>query len=204
MLVLGAALVADSACTATYTAPDGSPKLADLQIYYRFGISTTDVGGDVSLQALSIDSDGVYRDVSRQAVWTSLSPTIARSNGDGSFSAVGSGVATLAAAFGGLSATTTVPLRNFFSTTLPYMSVNVSILIQTIGDTGEANAILRLLAGTSTVVTSRAAWRSSEERVATVAAGGRVTAVGTGTVDISATADGLTGTYRFSIFPRTR
>jgi uncharacterized protein YjdB len=50
-------------------------------------------------------------------------------------------------------------------------------------------------------VTAAATWHSSDPRIATVSPGGEVTAVRVGTVEITGTYNGLSGSFRFSVQP---
>ena len=81
-------------------------------------------------------------------------------------------------------------------------SVPVSL---NIAGTSVSNITLQLTAtasfsnGTSRVVTTEAAWRTSNGAVASVSATGLVTAVGNGQAEISATFEGVTGTFPVAV-----
>lgn len=60
-------------------------------------------------------------------------------------------------------------------------------------------ATATLTNGASRTVTTQATWASSSQNIATVTASGMVTAVATGTADITATYQGVTGSLRVTI-----
>jgi hypothetical protein len=70
-----------------------------------------------------------------------------------------------------------------------------------VGQTSQLTATVMLSDGTSENVTALAAWRSSNESVATVGGGGLVSARANGTAVISAQHEGVTGTLNLDVGP---
>lgn len=159
------------------------------------------------MTALAADADGAYRDVTNAATWSSSNLTVARVSSGGLVTTVGNGIVEIFASYSGTVASTRVTVAPFPAA--PYLSVSVFPLVNTSlgpvpGDSDTATARITQLSGFSRNANGPIAWRSSDERVVTVTSSGLVSAIGVGTADIVATAEGQTGAVRVSILPRSR
>lgn len=132
--------------------------------------------------------------------WTSLDPSVVevRDGPDGRYFAIAraDGLAQLRASFDGVQEVVEARVEARVT------SVEISPPSATLstGETLSFSAILRDAGGS--VITSRAPiWASSNESVATVAADGTVTAIGTGSTDISASRDGASAISALTVRP---
>src|SRR5262249_1694942 len=158
------------------------------------------VGRVQSLNALTVDTDGGYQDVTNQATWSSSNLTVARVAPGGLVTFVGAGTVDIRAAFGAFVGTTTINVLTAAS--LPFIRLQrPSDIPFRVGNTGRGSAAL-FTSSQSRTITTTGRWRSSDESVATVDASGIITAVGAGTIDVTATSDGVTGAIRLSVYPR--
>jgi hypothetical protein len=80
------------------------------------------------------------------------------------------------------------------------VTISITITGQSVNNlTLQLTAVANLSNGTSRNVTTEAAWRSSNTAVAAVTETGVVTAVGTGQAQITATYDGVTGSFGVNV-----
>jgi len=131
----------------------------------------------------------------RTIAWTSSNPLVATVSAAGVVTGVLPGSVTITATSGGQSGTSAVTV-----TLLPVATVTVSPSSATvlIGATTQLTATTKDLLGT--VLTGRdIAWTSSNSAVATVSSTGLVTGVATGSVTITATSEGKTGTSAITV-----
>ena len=70
-----------------------------------------------------------------------------------------------------------------------------------VGPSSQYAAVANMSNGTTENVTTTATWTSSNQDIATVSAGGLVTATAEGTVSISATFDNVTGAAQAAVLP---
>ena len=87
--------------------------------------------------------------------------------------------------------------------TLSVSTVTVSGAAPTVGLTASFSATANLSNGTAQVITSQAAWRTSNTSVASVTSAGEVTGVGIGDADIAASYQGVSGTAHISVIRAT-
>ncbi len=131
----------------------------------------------------------------RTVTWSSLNPTIATVSSSGLVTAVAAGSATIRATIdtktgdAGLTASL-VPIAT--------LSVSLGSASLTAGQTTQATAVAK--DGNGNVLTGRAvSWSSLNAAVATVSSTGLVTAVGSGSTTIRATAESVNGVAAFSV-----
>jgi len=146
------------------------------------------------------DSDGVVL-TDRAVTWTSTNTSAATISAAGLISAVAQGSTTIRATSEGVTASQslTVPASTP-PPPAPVASVTVTFNSNTltVGQTTQAMADLR--DASNNVLTGRpVAWSSTNTSVATVAANGVVTAVGVGTAQIRAVAEGVTGSGNLTV-----
>lgn len=131
----------------------------------------------------------------RTVNWSTSTPTVATVSDIGVVTAVGAGTATITATVDGITGAATVAVQPppVASVTVspPTSSVPAGTNVQLAATTSDASGAA--LAGR--VVT----WASSNTATATVTSDGRVTGVAPGTVTITATSEGVTGTATVTV-----
>jgi uncharacterized protein YjdB len=148
------------------------------------------VGATQQLTATGTYSDGTSKNITSTVAWSSSSSSIA---------AVKAGLVT---GVKGGSVTITATLSNISKgTTLTVTPVQVSIGVSSSNNNYSANigSTLQMVAtanfndGSTSAITSKAAWSSSSTKIATVNSAGLVDAVSAGTATITAAYNGQTG-----------
>ncbi|MFC1575920.1 Ig-like domain-containing protein, partial [Gemmatimonadota bacterium] len=197
--VSGSGLVSgDGVGVATVTATsEGVPGSASITVNPRPVASVEVTPSSVTLVAAQTQQlTATARDASgnvltgRAAAWASSDENVATVEVGGLVTAVGVGSATITATIEGISGTASVTVSP-----VPVASVEVTPSSASLapGQRVQLSSTARDASGN--VLSGRSVtWASSDEGVATVDTEGRVTAVGDGTADISATSEGITGT----------
>jgi len=151
-------------------------------------LDTVQQGSTVQLSTTIVDSLG--RTVTRTVTWTSGNTSIASVSGSGLVTGVGPGSTQITATVGTVQGTnTTVVIQT------PVTSVSVSLVPDTLVVGGVEQAVA------TTAPTGRAVtWSSSNTAIATITAGGRITAVSPGVDTITATAsNGVSGSEALTV-----
>ncbi|HKO49007.1 MAG TPA: Ig-like domain-containing protein, partial [Polyangiaceae bacterium] len=196
-LVVGTAdiTVTDSGVTGTLTVTVTDATLVTLSITPPN--PTLAKGLEKQLTATGVFTDDSTQNLTNQVTWSSASKNVATVSSKGLLTAASVGSAKITAALGSTSATTQVTVSSAVVISIALTPPAPSIPK---GMTQELMATATLSDGTTTDVTSQAAWLSSDETLATVdASSGVVTAVAVGTASISATVDGVAGTTDVTI-----
>jgi uncharacterized protein YjdB len=165
---------------------------------------TLAVGARRQFTAQAIFSDGTSRDVTAAATWTSDQPAVAGVSvvaaTRGLVTAVGAGTANIQAAFGGLTGSVLLTVSPAMLVSIQVTPFNTTLPI---GTAMPYQATGLLSDGTSTDLTALASWQSSDPTVAAVsnaaATRGLVTALAGGSVQISATSGGITGSTTLTV-----
>ena len=124
----------------------------------------------------------------RAASWTSGAPSVATVSNTGVVTAVGAGSAVIFATIEGKIGSATVTVRQLAVTSV---TVAPASSIVAVGGSVQLSATVR--SGT-TILDRVVGWTSSNDAVAVVSSSGRVTGLKAGTVTITATSEGVTGT----------
>ena len=156
------------------------------------GDAAMTVDGEQTLTATVAPANATDKTVT----WKSSDATVATVNANGKVVAKKAGEVTITATAGGVSGTLKITVSDKAPTVIPVQSVTV---------TGKQ----KLVEGASTTLTATVApadatdktvtWKSSDESVATVDKDGVVTAKKAGTVTITATAGGVSGTLDITV-----
>ncbi len=158
------------------------------------------VGKTQQFTAIYTHTDGTtYSDSTIPVIWSSSSPSVATITPNGMVTAVAAGQTTITATVNGLppgTTTLTVPATTLASITIT--PSNQTIAINTVQQFTATGAYLD---GTVQDLTSTATWRSTTTAVATIAAGGKASAIGAGSTTISATSGSISGTATLSVSP---
>ncbi|MBV9774373.1 MAG: Ig-like domain-containing protein, partial [Gemmatimonadetes bacterium] len=165
-----------------------------------------DIGGTGDFNAVALDAQGNTL-TGRAVTWTTSSTQVATLGAGGSVTGVGEGTATVTATVEGV--TTTAKVRVLPPPAVPTARVRIQpdSLVLTVGSTGDFDAVA--LDAQGNVLTGRkVTWTLTNPQggfgtftVATLGAGGSVTAVGVGTATVTATVEGVTATARVRVVP---
>ena len=137
-------------------------------------------------------------DVTGTAVYSSGNPSVATVSAGGLFTAVAPGTATITAAYGGKTAAVEVTVTAQ-APVLQSISADAASYTLTVGATRQTVVQAVYDIGDPVTVTGEAAYVSSDTGVATVSAGGLVTAVAPGTATITAAYGGKTATVAVTV-----
>lgn len=194
-----AALIAVSACDASYPFQPSAPTISALYVLYQFSPAGPLIAGiSVPLSAITVNSDGATEGVSLQATWQSSNDAVARVVSNiPRFTAVAPGVADISATYQGFVRTITVTVYEP-EATFPRLTLRGAGTLTPL----QIIASLRLNPDQSQDVSGQAAWTSSNPGIATVTVSGStalVTAVSPGTVEITAAFNGLRASVGYSV-----
>ena len=156
--------------------------------------STVTVGATTQLSATVRDADGATV-TDRVVTWTTSDPLIALVSGTGLVTGVNPGSATITATSEGRSGTSSVTVAP-----VPVASVTVAPASSTvaIGGSAQLSATLRDASG-NTLIGRTVSWTSSAPAVASVDQNGLVRGLAAGSVTITATSEGQSGTASVSV-----
>ena len=141
-------------------------------------------------------SDGTTRNLTSTANWLSSTGTVATINISGLATAVGPGTTTITASSGGVSGSTTLTVAN------PLVSIAITPSSPSIAPnaTQQFTATGTYADSSTQDLTSTATWQSSNSTIASISSpGGLATGVAPGTVNISATSSGITGSASLTV-----
>ena len=163
--------------------------------------TTVAPGAVFTLTATARDATGAPL-AGRVATWRSVAPAVASVSPTGTVAAIAPGTTSIDATVDGVSGSAVVTVRQPASD-VASVTLAPSPLFLPTGTSRPLAATLRDAAGA--VLTGRTvAWQSSNAAVATVSAAGVVTQVTDGTVTITATSEGISGTAQAgNRFPAT-
>ena len=157
-------------------------------------------GATRQLTATGAYSDGTSRDISAAVTWTSSTPAIATVSNTGLVAGMTVGSATIVASSGSITGQASVSVTSS-SVTLTSISLTPTSSTLNIGQTVDITATGNFSNGTSTTpYDNQVTWSSANNAVATVNAGGVVTAIAAGTTTIRASgAGGVIGTATVTV-----
>jgi uncharacterized protein YjdB len=157
------------------------------------------VGGTVRIGAVVVDAAGNPLG-GRAVTFTSSAPGVAQVAADGLVTGVSAGTTTITATTGGATGSTTVRVVATGSPTTSVAAVAVTPPSATLA-VGEARTFVATprAADGSTITGRTVTWSSASPGIATVSANGVVTGVGSGTTQILAQVDGITGTSTVTV-----
>ena len=152
-------------------------------------------GGRALLRCAAFDSRGVM--LSNPPVWTSSDPSVVSVNSDGAVTAQHAGGATVSCQIGSRTAIAPVTVSTAH---IAFVEVTPGAGILTNGGSIQLAGIPRDSFGL-VVPGSDVQWSSGDTNIATVSAGGVVTAKATGDADIRAVSGGVVGMNRIKVSP---
>lgn len=140
-------------------------------------------GYTLQFSATGTYSDGSIQDLTQSAVWSSSIPGVAAISATGMANALVGGSTTISAASGSVSGSTSLTVTAAVPVSLSLNPLNPTIFVN---GQQQFTATSLYSDGTQLDVTSSVAWTSLTSGVATIAAGGLATGVGTGSSVIQA------------------
>jgi len=191
-------------CSPRYFANSAAP-IQRVELYYIIGTDWLGVGSTFSFGVFGVHSDGVYEKVPwRDVTWQSSNPRVIEVLDQlfGTLRAVSPGTAVITATYQGLSDSVTQEIRSG-QPAFPYLNIQPYAAPSEELRTAQARALWHESSPSFLDVTTQATWASSNTLVATVNAG-LVTAQGVGTVRITATYQGYSKSYVFSVSTSVR
>ena len=190
---LPAAVVAAALLTAACENGATPPRLAESVAVTAPAASLME-GDTMRLSTAVRDVSGNVID--RPVTWSSSSDAVATVSAAGTVLGVAPGAVTITAAADGKSGSVELTIASLVS--IVQVTAPATSMVE--GDTMRLAAVARDAAGNP--LTGRAVtWSSSSDAVATVSAGGTVTAVSAGTVTITATVEGKSGSVELTVAP---
>jgi uncharacterized protein YjdB len=154
------------------------------------------IGTAMQFAATGTFSDSSQQDISTSVLWSSSAPAVTTINAQGVATSAGTGTSNITATFGSVSGFTTLTVSNVslvsisISPANPRINQGTSIKFTAIG-TFSDNSTSSNLSGLS--------WKSSKPSMANVRQSGVAHGKKVGSVTISATASGITGTTTLTI-----
>ncbi len=159
-------------------------------------------------QTEAFTATGYYADLTTanltsQVTWSSSATTVATINSQGLASSVAAGTTTITATLTGISGSTSLTVVNPPPPPPPptLQSITVTPANQTIdvGATEQYTAIGHYSDGSTLNLTNQATWSTTDNTVAPIGAQGLATGVAAGSVTISATYSGVTGSTTLTV-----
>ena len=157
-------------------------------------------GTSASLTVTGQYSDGTHQDLTSQVTWQSSNTSIATVDSSGVVAAVGVGSATITATLGTTSASVNLTVSSALLS-----SIDISTQSNNIANGGkmQATAVGTFTDGSTQDITKQVTWASSQTSVATVgdaaASKGLISALSTGTTNISATLFGVAASVSVTV-----
>lgn len=157
-------------------------------------------GTPVQFTATAIFSNGTQQDVTQQSAWSSSNTMVAAISPQGQARTLARGTTTIEATFMGVRGATTLRVTD---AVIVSISVSPALASVIVGGTQAYSAQAIFSDGTQQPVTRQATWQSSDSNVAQIGSGGRNRGVATGlspgTVTITATFNGVSGTATLTV-----
>ena len=147
-------------------------------------------GSAQQLTAMGSFDDGSTKDLSSSVMWSSNFAGVATVDAGGQVVGVQTGIATVTASTGGVTAVTTISVTAPTLSSISVSPPNPSIVG---GQTKQMMATGMYSDGSSADLTGAVSWTSSSHAILTIAGGGIATGVGVGTATITASLAGVAG-----------
>jgi hypothetical protein len=196
--VLGAVLACSTLASCSSSDTPVTPTVTLASIAVTGAAATAVVGQTAALNATATYSDGTTSNVTAQASWESTNTTVATVSPAGVAVYLAAGTVTFRATFQSVSGSTNVVVAAP-APTITSIAVTGLTTAAIVGESATLVATATYSNGSTAVVTTQAAWSSSNLSVATVSATGAVSFVGGGEADIRASLSGVTGSLRVTV-----
>jgi uncharacterized protein YjdB len=150
------------------------------------------VGATQQYTATGTFSDNSTANITSSVTWSSSSSAAATVNSAGLATGVSAGTSTITASFSGVTGSATLTVTGSQTPpTLQTIAVTPATANVTVGGTQQLTATATYSDKSTKNVTSTVSWASSAPAVATVSAGGLITAVAAGTTTVTASMNGI-------------
>ncbi|MGH7638159.1 MAG: Ig-like domain-containing protein, partial [Gemmatimonadaceae bacterium] len=189
-----AALVAIAACDDS-TGPAGGSDVAKVEvIVLPIGTQTTNLPRGITVQLLGAPANAARNFVDIPVTWSSSDDTRATVDQNGLVTTVGGGDVTISASAGGQTGTFDLNVQ------FPVSTVTVGAPAASIRQEGTVDLDAALVGSDGEAAVARdVEWSSSNEDIATVDDDGIVSGVADGTVTITATSEGVSGSTQVTV-----
>jgi len=198
--------------TSTFTASLGGPGQATIsgngtakvtpELLQTLQISAHDasmpLGTSQRLTATGTFNDGVVRDLTSTVSWSSSPSSVVSVSATGEATAVARGSATLSATANGINASMTLNVGDPVMSSIAIEPSNLSILV---GRSVQLKAIATFSDGSTSDLTSTAAWTVDDPRILEINQTGNAIAFSPGTAAIEASQNGFTGKANVVVRP---
>lgn len=184
--------------TVTVGVPAPEP-VATITVTLNAGTLT--VGQSTQATAVLKDANGNVL-TGRTISWTSAAPELASVSASGLVSAVAAGSATISASSEGKTGNATVVIQAGALAPVATVTLSATSSSMFVGQSQLVTVTLKD-AQNNTLTGRTVTWSSSNLAVLTVAPSGQVTAVGSGVASVTATSEGKSGTFGFSVATTT-
>jgi len=168
--------------------------LASITVYGANAARSLAAGDTLQLTAQGNYSDGTTADISSQVTWSSSDSTVAVLGTSGLLTSYKSGSVIATATSGTVSGTLVVTVNGLKSITVGAPNASIAS-----GATEQLTATAVYTDNSTKLITSQAAWQSSDPTVAVVSASGLLTALKSGNVTVTATWNSISGTLGVSV-----
>ena len=172
----------------------GTRTLASITVYGANAARSLAAGDTLQLTAQGNYSDGTTADISSQVTWSSSDSTVAVLGASGLLTSYKSGSVIATATSGTVAGTLVVTVNGLKSITVGAPNASIAS-----GATEQLTATAVYSDNSTKLITSQAAWQSSDPTVAAVSASGLLTALKSGNVTVTATWNSISGTVGVSV-----
>ncbi|MBI1740057.1 MAG: Ig-like domain-containing protein [Candidatus Koribacter versatilis] len=173
-----------------------SPKLASIQV--TPANPSVAAGLTQQFRATGTYSDSTTKDLTSTATWSSSNATVATIAAGGLATSHAQGSSTITASQDGFTGTATLQVT---APVLASVAVTPSNATIPLGTLAQFTATGTLTDGSTQDLTGTATWASSDNTIASIAAGGQATARALGGVTITATSDTTSGSTPLTVAP---
>lgn len=195
LAVTGLALGITACSSGTSAPPVEAAPVASLSV--TLPSPTLSVGQTQLGAAIPRDVNGTPL-TGRTITWESSVPAVAIVNGNGMLSALAPGMSMINASSEGVTGSAALTVSALPPIPVASVSVSLSASSLVVGQITQATAVLQD-AGANALAGRVITWQSSNTTVATISAGGGISAVAAGSTTITATSEGKTGTAALTV-----
>ncbi|HEX8710663.1 MAG TPA: Ig-like domain-containing protein [Terracidiphilus sp.] len=169
---------------------NSTPTLLSISVTAANSATSIAAGQTLQLAATGKYSDGTSSNLTSQAAWKTSDSSLAATNASGLLTSFKQGSVTVSATQGGVTGSATIQVTQ---AALSSISVSGGASLSA-GASEQLSANGKYSDASTQDVTSQATWQSSDATVATISASGLLTSLKSGTVTITASLNGMSGT----------
>jgi uncharacterized protein YjdB len=184
-----------SSCGGGTQSSSGTATLVSIAVTGSNSATSVAAGGTLQLTATGSYSDGTSQNLTSQVTWKTSDSSLASANSSGLLTTFKQGSVTVSATQGTVTGTLTVQVTQ---AALSAISISGGAPL-TAGLSEQLSAKATYSDGTVQDITSQATWQSSDSTIATVSTSGLLTSLKAGTVTITASLSGASGTTSVTV-----